>query len=224
MSDDTEQFRVCSSCRQIIHFGARYYTCSVSTCNRVKMTLTFCSVPCFEAHVPMLRHREAWAEERRAPTFEQRQAEIRLREEQEQSQQQAAAKDPRATQAARDRQQPEQGTDTGRLARVAANGDAGASARVPSVERQAATATGWKPAASKELSMSNEEIPKEVLVVISKVKAYIRAKSSMNTSDAVTEALSELVRTTCDQAVERAKSEGRKTVMARDITGGSTPE
>ena len=54
--------------------------------------------------------------------------------------------------------------------------------------------------------MSNEEVPKEVLVVISKVKAYIRAKSSMNTSDAVTEALSELVRSTCDQAIEKAKS------------------
>jgi len=71
--------------------------------------------------------------------------------------------------------------------------------------------------------MSNEEVPKEVLVVISKVKAYIRAKSSMNTSDAVTEALSELVRSTCDQAIERARSEGRKTVMARDISGTGTP-
>ena len=68
--------------------------------------------------------------------------------------------------------------------------------------------------------MSNEvsnETPREVLVVISKVKSYIRAKAGMNTSDAVTEALSELVRATCDQAVERAKAEGRKTVMARDI-------
>lgn len=67
--------------------------------------------------------------------------------------------------------------------------------------------------------MSDEQGTKEVLVVISKVKAYIRAKSSMNTSDAVTEALSDLVRTTCDQAIEKAKSEGRKTVMARDIAG-----
>ena len=72
--------------------------------------------------------------------------------------------------------------------------------------------------------MSNEETAKEVLVVVSKVKTYIRAKSGMNTSDAVTEALSELVRSTCDQAVERAKSEGRKTVMARDIGLGNTPE
>ena len=73
--------------------------------------------------------------------------------------------------------------------------------------------------------MSNEEGAKEVLVVISKVKAYIRAQSSMNTSDAVTEALSDLVRATCDQAIERAKAEGRKTVMARDIgNSAGTPE
>jgi histone H3/H4 len=73
--------------------------------------------------------------------------------------------------------------------------------------------------------MSNEvpnETQREVLVVISKVKSYIRAKAGMNTSDAVTEALSELVRATCDQAVERAKSEGRKTVMARDISGNAS--
>lgn len=73
--------------------------------------------------------------------------------------------------------------------------------------------------------MSNEvpknESPKEVLVVVSKVKAYIRATASMNTSDAVTEALSELVRSACEQAVAKAKADGRKTVMARDIPGAS---
>lgn len=85
------------------------------------------------------------------------------------------------------------------------------------ITRAPSVATGAQPAVSKELPMSNEEVPKEVLVVISKVKSYIRAKSGMNTSDAVTEALSELVRSTCEQAIEKAKSEGRKTVMARDI-------
>ena len=68
--------------------------------------------------------------------------------------------------------------------------------------------------------MSNE-VPKEVLVVGSKVKAYIRASSGMNTSDAVSEALSDLVRGACEQAVAKAKAEGRKTVMARDIAGAS---
>lgn len=68
--------------------------------------------------------------------------------------------------------------------------------------------------------MSNE-VPKEVLIVVSKVKAYIRARSGMNTSDAVAESLSDVVRAACDTAVERAKADGRKTVMVRDVTGAS---
>ena len=58
---------------------------------------------------------------------------------------------------------------------------------------------------------------KEVLVVISKLKGYIKAKSEMNTSGSVPEVISEIVRTLCDQAIERAKSDGRKTVMERDF-------
>jgi histone H3/H4 len=58
---------------------------------------------------------------------------------------------------------------------------------------------------------------KDVLVVASKVKGYIRAKNEMNTSAAVMEVLSERVRALCDQAVEKAKAEGRKTVMDRDF-------
>ena len=29
--------------------------------------LYFCSLPCWEAHLPMMRHRDAWAVEARAP-------------------------------------------------------------------------------------------------------------------------------------------------------------
>jgi histone H3/H4 len=57
----------------------------------------------------------------------------------------------------------------------------------------------------------------EVLVVASKVKNYIRAQSSMNTSAAVMDALSAKIRMLCDQAIAQAKSEGRKTVMDRDF-------
>jgi histone H3/H4 len=64
----------------------------------------------------------------------------------------------------------------------------------------------------------NQEVAEgEVLVVASKLKNYIRAKSGMNTSSAVMSALSAKVRELCDQAIERAKSEGRKTVMDRDF-------
>lgn len=58
---------------------------------------------------------------------------------------------------------------------------------------------------------------KEVLVVASKLKNYIRSKSGMNTSASVMEKLSEQVRNLCDRAIERARADGRKTVMDRDF-------
>jgi len=172
----------------------------------------------------MLRHREAWAEEKRAPSREQFLAERDQTEAAKRSTGETVKERPMPeTDRARDKQPHGQVVDTERLTGAVLNRSAGDATRAPSVQRRAATATAVQPAASKELAMS-EEVPKEVLVVISKVKAYIRAKSSMNTSDAVTEALSELVRSTCDQAIERAKSEGRKTVMARDITPTGSAE
>ena len=67
------------------------------------------------------------------------------------------------------------------------------------------------------ISALHVEQKKEVLVVASKLKAYIREASGMNTSGAVIEKLSDKIRGLCDQAIERAKSEGRKTVMDRDF-------
>ena len=58
----------CSTCKKELGFTATYWACNVSTCNRARTALVFCSVPCWDAHVPMLRHRDAWAEERRSPT------------------------------------------------------------------------------------------------------------------------------------------------------------
>jgi histone H3/H4 len=57
----------------------------------------------------------------------------------------------------------------------------------------------------------------EVLVVASKVKNYIKAKGDMKTSASVLEVLSDRLRSMCDQAVETARSDGRKTVLDRDF-------
>jgi histone H3/H4 len=57
----------------------------------------------------------------------------------------------------------------------------------------------------------------EVLVVASKVKNYIKDKGDMKTSGSVLDALSERIRTMCDEAVENARSDGRKTVLDRDF-------
>lgn len=58
----------CNSCKAPILFGAKYWVCNVSTCNRKRTGLRFCSVTCWDAHQPMMNHRESWAEEREAPT------------------------------------------------------------------------------------------------------------------------------------------------------------
>ena len=57
-----------------------------------------------------------------------------------------------------------------------------------------------------------------VLVVISKLKRYIKDQGGMNTAGNVAPALSEKIRLMCDTAIESARSDGRKTVMDRDFS------
>jgi histone H3/H4 len=58
----------------------------------------------------------------------------------------------------------------------------------------------------------------EVLVVASKIKGYIKGSGDMKTSAGVLQTLSDRLRTMCDQAVENARSDGRKTVLDRDFS------
>jgi hypothetical protein len=61
----------------------------------------------------------------------------------------------------------------------------------------------------------------EVLVVVSKMKSYIKAKADMNTSADVMDWLSDRLRRLCDEAIRNARQDGRKTVMARDFVSPS---
>jgi histone H3/H4 len=63
--------------------------------------------------------------------------------------------------------------------------------------------------------MSQEK--KEILVVVSKLKSYIKARSGMNTSGTVADVLSDAIRSLCDDAIERARADRRKTVKDRDF-------
>lgn len=67
---DPTFWKKCSSCKKLILYKALYWTCNVSTCNRKRLALQFCSVSCWDAHLPMMNHRESWAIENRAPTYE----------------------------------------------------------------------------------------------------------------------------------------------------------
>lgn len=66
-------------------------------------------------------------------------------------------------------------------------------------------------------STSKNDLPEDILVVVSKLKAYINASAGFNTSADVMPVLSSLLRRSCDQAIENARRDGRKTVMARDF-------
>jgi hypothetical protein len=145
-----EIWRPCSACKKPIGLGAVYYTCSVSTCNRKRTALAFCSVTCWEVHLPTERHREAWAVEQQAP----------------------AKAEPITEAVAR-------------------------SARIATASRQPDRG--------------------EILVVATKLKAYIRSQSDYNTSEGALVVLSDAIRKICDEAISNARRAERGTVMDRDV-------
>jgi hypothetical protein len=188
-------WRYCSSCRKEIPFQEIYWECSVSTCARVAKTgLFFCSVPCWEAHLPTMRHREAWAVEKRAPS----EAAWRRQLDDEQRAQVAEATST-ATPAPSPRPAP---------APTPAPRPAPAPLRTDSPARRVV---------APEVPAMEEDGSDEILIVVSKLKKYIRARSGMNTSDGVMPVLSDHLRKLCDAAIRHATEEGRKTILDRDV-------
>ncbi len=57
---------------------------------------------------------------------------------------------------------------------------------------------------------------KETLVVVSKVKDYVKGKG-FQTSETAVDALSDAVRELLDKAIARAKGNSRQTIKDRDI-------
>lgn len=152
----------CSACKNPIELGATYWTCNVSTCNRKRTALQFCSVTCWEVHLPGANHRETWAEEQRAPrTVHAPQAPARENEKSRTGTERIVHDAPRPT--------------------------------------------------------PDADIPKEILIVASRLKEYIRAKSGFKTSDRILVPLSEIVRRACDDAIRSAERAERMTVLDRDV-------
>jgi hypothetical protein len=189
---DDDVWLLCSACRKPIRFGATHFVCSVSTCNRDRTRLVFCSVSCWDSHVATLRHRDAWAVEERAPARGQAAREARHEPVPRAPAPPPVARPPVALPLARPSAAP-----------------AAAPPRPAAVGSVTAHAGG--PA------LSNHFDHDDVMVVVSKVKKYIRERSGMNTSDAVAEALGAHVRKVCDDAIRNAVRDGRKTVLDRDV-------
>ena len=173
-------WRLCSSCKSEIDYRATYWVCSVSTCTRPRTGMYFCSVSCWEVHLPTMRHREAWAVEKHAPSKEA--WERTLAEQRDQEPTQAAARPKPAAMVSQRTEAPSQ-----RRTISPAKNEAG------------------------------EDLPRDVLIVVSKLKKYIKARSGMKTSDTVMPALSDELRRICDRAIRVAEENGRRTVMDRDV-------
>lgn len=152
MADD-RNFRNCGSCKKPIALGQKYYACSISTCKKA----AYCSMPCFDEHSPVFRHKDAWAEERKAPM----------------------------------------------------------SLEIDEPLANRFTTTRLAPSPS---NLQKSSAPHEILIVGSKLKDYIRHKAGLNTSAAVLDRLSDMVRVLCDNAIEQAMQDNRKTVMDRDFS------
>lgn len=153
-------WRQCSRCKKGIPFQSRYYTCSVSTCNTRVTNYVFCSMPCFDQHLPIERHKSAGAIDQKAPASAQ------------------------------------------------ANNSGNSGRRIiPQTPRTQLS----KP--------SNRQIAKggEVLVIASRLKDFINQQSEFNTSAAVLDVLSDHLRHIAMQAIDNARSDGRKTVMEQDV-------
>ena len=177
---DEAIWKRCSTCRGPIEFATTYYVCSVSTCNRKRTTYRFCTVECWEEHLPLMRHREAWAVEEMSPTRE--------------------AWDEESRGGAKPRTRP-----TAEVAKV----EPTVTQRDPGAPRRRIRVGSAPKPAAKE--------PEEVLVVVSRLKNWVRERFGVNTSDAVMDVLSTHVRSVCHRAVENARADGRKTIMERDF-------
>ena len=70
---------------------------------------------------------------------------------------------------------------------------------------------------TEEKNAGNDGEKVETLVVVSRVKQFIRENAALNTSQCAVDALSKKVSEICLTAIERAKGSGRKTVMGRDV-------
>jgi hypothetical protein len=153
-------WKKCSSCKKPIMLDSKYYECSVSTCTGERTGYVFCTIPCFEVHLPAAKHRSAGAVERKSPlTMAQQDAPKRI-------------------------------------------------------IIQSSTNAMTSPAGK---SAGKSPMENEVLVVVSKMKQYIKDVSDMNTAEDVNQTISHMIRIQLDRAIDNARREGRKTVMARDF-------
>ncbi len=216
-----EVWKKCSACRRPITYGAVYWACSVSTCNSKRMGLFFCSIGCWDAHLPEARHRSAAAVEQRAPSAPEPEAPA------PQSSAKAAAARPAL-----------HGDAPREILIVAAHLEsyvadrAGEPLKVPPAvlhllsdylrERcdaaiQRAQAAGRKTVLERDVAPPPAAPAGPMLCIVSRVKHYIRATADCNTAAAALDLLSAHVRALAHEGVRKVLREERGTLLPSDL-------
>jgi histone H3/H4 len=241
-------FRRCTTCKDPIAFEARYFNCSVSTCNRKRMTLVFCSVSCWEAHQADARHRDAGAEEAKAPTRAEWERETR------EERDRAGGREPERLAPAMSRVshsiahevlvvttrlkayiQERAGMSTSdRVFNVLSDhvrelldlaiAAAGRDGRKTVMDRDLEPLTRSRAPSLATGTPERDDRPRDIIMVVTKVKQYVKERSGMNTSDAVANVLSAHMRRLAREAIRKAAMDDRKTVLDRDVTAALARE
>ncbi|MFT5441878.1 MAG: hypothetical protein ACI8W3_000920 [Myxococcota bacterium] len=190
-----DQWRRCSSCKKQLPFSCDYWVCNVSTCNRRNSAFVFCTVSCWDAHLGIVRHRESWAVEAKAPTRAEHAREL------------AKASEAKAVL---------------RTPSPSSLSSGAAEPSTPKTQKPAARRVIRRTKEGVEVGgagSANADLPKDTLVVMSKLKLYVSTKSGFSTSGRVAAPLSDAIRDLCDEAIENAQIAGRKTVQGQDVEG-----
>lgn len=236
-------WRRCSNCKNEIPLNAKYWMCSVTSCSKARAPVQFCSPDCWAVHTEVENHKSAWAVEHLAPkTHDDESKPPAPTAPKEAKAAMSNAPKPAASSPtpAASTPSPAARVDGGdvlvvvsrlkEFIREKSNGMSTSDQVVGPISDKvrkmtdAAIASARTNSRKTVLDRDLARAPTtpdlkstEVLIVVSKLKEYVRAQSDLRTSDELPIALSEEVRRVCLFAIETARKDGRKTVMGRDI-------
>lgn len=232
-------WRRCSNCKGPIPLGATYWVCSVSSCSKVRAPTQFCKPDCWSVHEEVAFHKNAWAVEQRAPkTADPVEPEDVTRRAPAPS----SPPRPEPTRAA----QASTGAAASRTDDASAESDvlvvvsrlkelikaesSGMSTsdqviapfsdhvrRLATLGIDSARKADRKTLLDRDIPRLAPSAQQDVLVVVSKLKDFVRRAADLRTSDDVAVAISHELRRLALFAIENARKDGRKTVMGRDV-------
>lgn len=225
-------WRRCSNCKSEIGLGAKYWICSVSTCQRVRASIQFCKPDCWAVHNEIENHRDGWAVEKLAP---------RSAEPAPPAPPSPSSASPRpSTPPSASRASPATASpataDGSDLLVVASRFKEFLSdthglrcsdevfpvlsehlRRLARESIETARRAGRKTVLDRDVPRPAAEGDVPVLVVVSRYKAYVTAVGDMRCSDEVMPVLTAELRRLGGQTAEAARRDGRKTALARDV-------